>query len=141
MSAAYWRSVREPASATAADDTPGRLVPPLPADDGVMLRKGLLAQQCMNDLVRPLRDAGWNVKVNEPDDNGLYMTVDASHDNKLISVALLYSCGTVNRIYKILAEKCVAVLYCGPPYKRDSYAYGISVHVGPVLGWQPPRVA
>ncbi len=119
----------------------GHLVPPLPADDGVLLRKGLLSQQCMSDLVRPLRDAGWNVKVNEPDEKALYMTVDASHGDKLISVALLYSCGTENSIYKKLAEKCVAVLYCGPPYKQDYYAYGISVHVGPVWGWQPPKAA
>lgn len=117
----------------------GRLVPPLPSDDGVLLRKGLLTQQCMSDLVRPLRDAGWRVKVNEPDENALYMTVDASHDDRLISIALLYSCGTENSIYKMLAEKCMAVLYCGPPYKQESYAYGISVHVGPVLGWQPPK--
>ncbi|MDA8327563.1 MAG: hypothetical protein M0Z83_01165 [Betaproteobacteria bacterium] len=118
----------------------GHLVPPLPADDGVLLRKGLLSQQCMSDLVRPLRDAGWNVKVNEPDDNALYMTVDASHGDKLLSVALLYSCGTENDIYKMLAKKCVAVLYCGPPYKQESFAYGVSVHVGPVLGWQPPKI-
>lgn len=117
----------------------GRLVPPLPADNGVLLRKELLSQQCMSDLVRPLRDAGWNVKVNEPDDKALYMTVDASHDDKLFSVALLYSCGTENGVYKMLANKCVAVLYCGHPYKQDSFAYGISVHVGPVLGWHPPK--
>lgn len=119
----------------------GRLVPILPTDDGVLLRKGLLSQQCMNDLVRPLREAGWNVNVNEPDDEALYMTVEAFNGKKLFSVALLYSCGTENGIYKMLAEKCVAVLYCGPPYKQDSFAYGISVHVGPVLGWQPPKSA
>lgn len=118
----------------------GHLVPPLPADDGVLLRNGLLSQQCMNDLVRPLRHAGWNVKVNEPDENALYMTVDASHGEKLFSVALLYSCGTENEIYKMLAKKCAAVLYCGAPYKQDSFAYGVSVHVGPVLGWQPPKI-
>jgi hypothetical protein len=117
----------------------GHLVPPLSADDGVLLREALLSQQCMSDLVRPLRDAGWNVTVNEPDDNALYMTVDASHGGKFFSVALLYSCGTENVIYKMLAKECVAVLYCGPPYKQDSFAYGISVHVGPVLGWQPPK--
>lgn len=119
----------------------GRLVPPLPADNGILLRKGLLSQQCMSDLVRPLREAGWNVRVNEPDLKALHMTVDASHGDKLISVALLYSCATDNSIYKMLAEKCVAVLYCGPLYKQDSYTYGISVHVGPVLGWQPPKAA
>lgn len=116
----------------------GRLVPPLPADDGVLLRKAALSQQCMTDLARPLRDAGWTVNVNEPDETALYMTVDASFGDKIISIALLYSCATDNRIYKMLAEKCVAVLYCGPPYKQDAFAYGISVHVGPVLGWQPP---
>ncbi|MGP2684706.1 hypothetical protein [Serratia marcescens] len=118
----------------------GHLVPPLPADDGISLRKGLLSQQCMNDLVRPLRDAGWSVKVNEPDSQALYMIVEASYGEMFLSVALLYSCGTENRIYRMLAEKCGAILYCGPPYKQDAFAYGISVHVGPVLGWQPPKV-
>ncbi|MFG3692493.1 hypothetical protein ACGFZ6_03775 [Stutzerimonas stutzeri] len=117
----------------------GRLVPALPADNGVLLRKALLSQQCMSDLVRPLRDAGWNVKVNEPDDKALYMTVDAFLGEELFSIALLYSCGTGNSIYKMLANECVAILYCGPPYKQESYAYGITVHVGPVLGWQPPK--
>lgn len=93
----------------------------------------------MTDLVRPLRNGGWNVEVNEPDDNALYMTVDVSHGEKLFSVALLYSCGTENGICKMLAKKCVTVLYCGALYKQDTFAYGISVHVGPVLGWQPPK--
>lgn len=117
----------------------GRLVPPLPADNGALLRKGLLSQQCMTDLVRPLRDAGWSVRVNEPDDDALYMTVDASQGDQVFSVALLYSCGTNNSIYQMLAKECIAVLYCGPPYKQDSFAHGISLHVGPVLGWQPPK--
>lgn len=117
----------------------GRLVPELPTDDGVLLRKGLLTQDCMNELVRPLRNAGWSVKVNEADDKALYITVDASHGDKQFRVALLYSCGTDNKIYKMLAEDCIAILYCGPPYKQDSFAYGITVHVGPVLGWQPPK--
>ena len=117
----------------------GRLVPPLPADDGVTLRKALLSQQCMTDLVRPLRDGGWSVEVNEPDDKALYMTVDACYGDQRFSVALLYSCGTENDIYKMLSRDCAAILYCGAPYKQDSFAHGISVHVGPVLGWRPPK--
>ena len=27
------------------------------------------------------------------------------------------------------------------PYKQDEFAYGIWVHVGPVLGWQPPKAS
>jgi len=37
----------------------GRLVPEMPTDDGVTLRKAILSEDCMNDVVRPLRDAGW----------------------------------------------------------------------------------
>jgi hypothetical protein len=116
-----------------------RLVPEMPTDDGVTLRKAILSEDCMNDLVRPLRDAGWSVEVSEPDEKSLYVTVVASKNEKRFGVALLYSCATDNSIYRMLAEKCDAVLYRGAPYLQESYAYGIPVHVGPVLGWQPPR--
>jgi hypothetical protein len=116
----------------------GRLVPEMPTDDGVTLRKALLSDDCMRDLVRPLRDAGWSIEVSEPDEKALYITVAASHGEKRFGVALLYSCGTANELYRMLAEKCTAILYRGAPYMQESFAYGIAVHVGPVLGWQPP---
>jgi hypothetical protein len=119
----------------------GRLVPEMPTDSGVTLRKAILSEDCMRDLVRPLRDAGWSVEVSESDEEALYMTVVASHGEKRFGVALLYSRATENSLYRMLAEKCDAILYRGPPYRPESYAYGISVHVGPVLGWQPPRVS
>jgi len=117
----------------------GRLVPEMPTDDGVTLRSAILSEECMRDLVRPLRDAGWSVDVGEPDAKALYMTLVASHEERLLNVALLYSCATDNGIYRMLAEKCDAILYRGAPYHQESFAHGISVHVGPVLGWQPPR--
>jgi hypothetical protein len=117
----------------------GRLVPEMPTEDGVTLRSAILSEECMRDLVRPLREAGWSVEVSEPDEKALYMTVVASHEENRFGVALLYSCGTDNSIYRMLAEKCVAILYRGAPYRQESFAYGIAVHVGPVLGWQPPR--
>jgi hypothetical protein len=117
----------------------GRLVPDMPTDDGVTLRSALLSEECMRDLVRPLRDAGWSVEVNEPDDTALYMTVVASRGKKRFSVALLYSCATDNSIYRMLAETCAAILYRGAPYQQDAFTRGVAVHVGPVLGWQPPR--
>jgi hypothetical protein len=118
----------------------GRLVPEMPTDNGGTLRKAVLSEDCMRDLVRPLRDAGWSVDVSEPDEEALYMTVVASHGEKRFGVALLYSCGTDNSLYQMLAENCDAILYRGAPYRQESYAYGIPVHVGPVLGWQPPQV-
>lgn len=117
----------------------GRLVPETPSDDGITLRSALLSEECMRDLVRPLRDAGWSVEVGEPDAKALHMTVTASHKDKRLAVALLFSCGTANSIYQMLAEKCNVILYRGAPYHQESFAHGVSVHVGPVLGWQPPQ--
>jgi hypothetical protein len=117
----------------------GRLVPEMPAENGVTLRSALLSEECMNNLVRPLRDAGWNVDVNAPDDKALYMTVAASSGKRRFRAALLYSCATDNSIYQMLAETCAAILYRGAPYQQDAFARGVAVHVGPVLGWQPPR--
>lgn len=117
----------------------GRLVPEMPTDNGALLRKAILEKDCIDDLVRPLRNAGWHVNVGEPDDEALYMLVTASADDRSFSVALLYSCATDNAIYRELAGKCDAVLYRGAPYNQDGYAYGIKVHVGPVTGWQPPK--
>jgi hypothetical protein len=117
----------------------GRLVPEMPTDNGVTLRSAILSEECMRDLVRPLRDAGWSVEVSEPDEKALYMKVIASHEERRLNIALLYSCATDNGIYRMLAEKCDAILYRGAPYHQESFAHGISVHVGPVLGWQLPR--
>ena len=118
----------------------GRLVPELPTDDGTLLRKAILSEDCINDLVRPLRDAGWSVDVGKPDERGLYMTVVAIGDGEQFGAALLYSCATENEIYRKLAETSKVILYRGAPYHQDQFAYGLDIHVGPVAGWQPPLV-
>jgi hypothetical protein len=116
----------------------GRLVPEMPTDDGVILQKALLTDDCINDLVRPLRDSGWNVEVGEPNERALYMTVVATAGEERMTIALLSSCATDNSIYRELAETCAAILYRGAPYNQHHHAYGINVHVGPVAGWLPP---
>jgi hypothetical protein len=116
----------------------GRLVPELPTDDGTLTRKAILSEDCIKDLVRPLRDAGWSVDVGEPVESGLYLTVVATCDNERLGVALLYSCATANDIYRELSETSDVILYRGAPYHQDQYAYGLKLHVGPVTGWQPP---
>lgn len=117
----------------------GRLVPEMPTDNGVLLRKALLLDDCIKDLVRPLRDAGWSVEVGEPDERALWVTVVASGGGERFEVSLLYNCATENRIYRELATSSVAILYRGAPYHQEQYAHGVDVHVGPVTAWQPPR--
>ncbi|WP_147486128.1 hypothetical protein [Burkholderia pseudomallei] len=116
----------------------GQLVPPMPTDDGVTLRKTRLTQECMNDLVRPLRDAGWSIDVGEPDSQALHMKVVARSEGAVLRVALLYGCATDNKLYRELEQESDVILYLGPPYQQSAYAYGINVHVGPVAAWQPP---
>ncbi|MBF7143069.1 MULTISPECIES: hypothetical protein [Pseudomonas] len=116
----------------------GRRVPVMPSDDGAMLRRALLMDDCIKDLVRPMREAGWAVSVQE-NDSDLYVIVVGRSGKEKIKVALLYSCGAENGLYKELAQDCQAILYRGAPYKQSQFAWGITVHVGPVAGWQPPR--
>lgn len=117
----------------------GRLVPEMPTDDGALLRQAVLSEDCVNDLVRPMREAGWQVEVGGLDEQGLFVTVFANSDGASFRAALLFSCATDNAIYQKLAETCDAILYRGAPYHQDQYAYGLKIHVGPVAGWQPPR--
>lgn len=117
----------------------GRLVPELPTDNGVTLRKAILAQDAITELVRPLRDAGWSVHVTEPDDQALYVIATATSIENRLAVALLYSCATSNDLYRELAKTVDVILYRGAPYEQSSFAAGITLHVGPVAGWLPPR--
>ncbi|MFM0670745.1 hypothetical protein [Paraburkholderia sediminicola] len=117
----------------------GQIVPPRPTDDGSLLRKAYLSDECIKDLVRPLRDAGWDVEMGEPDEQALQMKVIARGGGTEIHVGLLFSCATDTEIYRELAKSCIAILYLGPPDEQKAFTQGISVHVGPVAGWQPPR--
>ncbi len=117
----------------------GQLVPPRPTDDGALLRKAHLTEQCITDLVRPLRDAGWDVEMLEPDEQALQMKVIARSGSQELHVGFLFTCATYNRIYRELAQSCTAILYLGPPDNQKAFTDGINIHVGPVAGWQPPR--
>lgn len=116
----------------------GKLVPPIPTDDGVLLRKALLNEECVKDLVRPLRDAGWSVQFID-NSSDLYIKLRATSSHKEFSIALLYSCGTENSLYKELEKDCDIILYRGSPYLQETFARDIKVHVGPVTAWQPPK--
>jgi hypothetical protein len=103
--------------------THGRLVPEVPTDDGVTLRKALLSDDRIKDLVRPLRAAGWSIEVGEPDDKALYITVVATSATSRLKAALLFSCASDNALYRDLAQTCDVILYRGAPYLEDQYAW------------------
>ena len=98
----------------------GRLVPEMPTDDDALLRKALLTDDCMNDLVRPLRDAGWSVEVVEPEESALYLTVAATAGEERTTVALLSSCATDNATYRKLAETCAAICIAARPISSSN---------------------
>ncbi|MGF6391874.1 hypothetical protein [Pseudomonas plecoglossicida] len=116
----------------------GKRVPAVPTDDGVLLRKALLNEECVNDLVRPLRDAGWFVEFID-NSSDLFIKLRAKSTREEFFIALLYSCGTDNSLYKELEKDCIAILYRGTPYLQEQFARGVKVHVGPVTAWQPPK--
>lgn len=115
----------------------GKQVPIVPTDDGSLLRKALLMEDCVNDLVRPLREAGWAVEFVD-NTSDLYVKLVARSKSSSLGVALLYSCGTDNALYKELEKDCDVILYRGAPYLQEQFARGVKKHVGPVTGWQPP---
>lgn len=115
----------------------GLLVPSLPTDDGSTLRKALLMDDCIADLVRPLKNAGWAVEFID-DSSDLFLKVKATSGTRSFNVALLHSCGSDNDLYKELEKDCAAILYRGGPYLQEYFARDVKVHVGPVTGWQPP---
>jgi hypothetical protein len=110
----------------------GKLVPIVPTDDGALLRKSLLMKDCIDDLVRPLRSAGWAVEFTD-DSSDLYVKLLAKSKQ-----GMLYSCGSDNSLYKELEKDCDVILYRGAPYLQEQFARGVKVHVGPVAEWQPP---
>lgn len=115
----------------------GKQVPVVPTDDGSLLRKALLMEDCINDLVRPLRTAGWAVEFLD-DASDLYVKIIAKSKSGSLGIALLYSCGSDNALYKELEKDCDVILYRGAPYLQEQFARGVKKHVGPVTGWQPP---
>lgn len=116
----------------------GRLVPEMPTDKGELLRKAILNEDCINDLVRPLRNAGWSIDFVESIHTDLYIRLIAKYKKKSLRISLLYSCATDNKIYLELDKLSDVILYRGAPYEQSQYARNVKAHVGPVTGWQPP---
>ena len=109
------------------------------SDDGWLLRSAILSSKMNDEIVKRLRDNGWQChSFEEPIKVGEYITVEAFKKDKNIKVALLYCCDTNNEIYKKLEQTCDYILYLGPPYHQDSFAQGVKKYVGPLNAWLTP---
>jgi hypothetical protein len=113
---------------------------PTASDDGWLSRSAILSTKMNDEIVKKLRDNGWQCDCfGEPIKSGEYITVQASKNGKNISIALLYSCATDNRIYKELEKTCDYILYQGASYRQSSYAHVVKKHVGPLNAWLVPN--
>ena len=107
----------------------GRLVPRWSTDDGVLLRKAMLSEDCIKDLVRPLRDAGWDVEVEEPTSKP---STSGSSQKRMGSALVQRCCSAAQRTTVSIArsaETSEAIRYLVWSYQQQ-YAYGINAHVG-----------
>lgn len=110
------------------------------SDDGWLRKSALLSSQMNDDIVKRLRNTGWQChSFSEPEKEGEFITIQAFKNGRNIKIALLYCCDTCNKIYKELEKTCDYILYLGPPYKQSSYAQGVQKHVGPLNAWLVPN--
>ncbi|HCN5164553.1 TPA: hypothetical protein N6X11_004855 [Escherichia coli] len=84
----------------------GTKMPILTCDDGWFFRAGRLSAMCMSGLVEKLRDNNWKCTVHDPVQEGEYIIVDATKNNKTLKIGLLYTCATSNSIYQRLDIEC-----------------------------------
>lgn len=113
---------------------------PTSSGDGWLTRAAILSNKMDQEVVRSLRDNGWDCYfISEPIKDGEYITVTAQKDSKEIKVALLFSCASSRSLYKKLDETYQYIIYQGEQYKQSSFAHGIKAQVRPLSAWIAPK--
>jgi hypothetical protein len=88
-------------------------------------RLALLKQGAESKILTPLRTHGWTVTVENVVEEGEYMIIAAERAGHTHRVALMYTSGTKNAVYKSLATQVEHIFINGQLYKLESFAYGI----------------
>jgi hypothetical protein len=109
---------------------------------GWNLRLDILRRDAESKLLAPLRVHGWTATIDREVEQGEYLIVKAERAGVEHKVAIMYSSGTANAVYKALAQQVEHILINGELYKLGSYAYGIATPVstandfhGILIGW------
>jgi len=106
-------------------------------------RLAILRQAVEQKILQPLISHSWVPKIDqECADGDGYIIISACRADCTHRIAVLYSCGTSNHIYKKLEQQVDHIFYNGQPYHVAEYTQGVVKPVSPIhefhltmLGW------
>lgn len=92
-------------------------------------RLKILQDDAERMMLAPLREHNWTIHEVKEYEAGEYLIVDVERGGYRHKVALLYTSGTANAVYKRLAAQVEHIFLHGEKYKLESYAYGIKTPI------------
>ncbi len=92
-------------------------------------RLQILRRRAEDDILAPLRTHGWTAEIEQEVERGEYIIVAAERGGHSHKVAILYSSGTGNGIYRQLEEVVEHIFYQGQPYEVEQLARGVAAPV------------
>ena len=106
-------------------------------DTGKKKRFDILTRDAELKILSPLRTHGW--KCDEPEQvaDGEYIILRATKGEAKHTVALMYTSGTKNAVYKRLDGQVERIFINGQLDKLEPFAYGTSTPVEPVDDFHP----
>ena len=100
-------------------------------------RLTILRREIDEWVLKPLRSCGWSASTIREVDYGDYIEIAASRKTVIIRIAVLYSSGTSNAIYRELSDRVDHIFFFGQANGLESYTRGITVSVGPLSDFLP----
>lgn len=101
-------------------------------DFGWQMRSDILKHDAESKITEPARNHGWKVDIEKVEPLGEYILITMERNGFCRRVALLYTSGTDNAVYKRLETEADLTLFNGPPHMVDSFTQGLSRPVSSV---------
>ncbi|WP_206684182.1 YaaC family protein [Teichococcus aerophilus] len=95
-------------------------------DFGWKMRADILRRDAEQKLLVPLREHRWTAEIERVVEEGEYVVITAERNGFKRRLALVYSSGTDNRVFRRLDEEVDLTLFNGQPYKLDEFTRGVS---------------
>lgn len=101
-------------------------------------RLQLLRREVDQNVLKPFRSHGWNVRVAREDNQQSYMEIEADKAAQSVRLAVLYSSSEIgNEEYRRLAVRVGQIFFQGQPYMLESFTQGVSIPVQPLSEFFP----